>query len=57
MGKVSNLFIQLEEAIEAGQMTFAEIATFYEVPRSWVDEVARQLAEQYADEGLNEGFE
>ena len=57
MGKVSNLFIQLEEAIEAGQMTFAEIATFYEVPRSWVDEVARQLAEQYADEGPNEGFE
>ena len=57
MGKVSNLFIQLEEAIEAGQMTFAEIATFYEVPRSWVDEVARQLAEQYADEGLNDGFE
>ena len=52
MGKVSNLFIQLEEAIEAGQMTFAEIATFYEVPRSWVDEVARQLAERYTDEAL-----
>jgi predicted XRE-type DNA-binding protein len=50
MSKISNLFIQLEEAIEAGQMTFAEIATFYEVPRSWVDEVARQLAERYADE-------
>lgn len=52
MGKVSNLFIDLEEAIEAGQMTFAEIATHFEVPRSWVDEVARQLAERYADEGL-----
>ena len=48
MGKISNLFIDLETAIEAGQMTFAEIAAFYEVPRSWVDEVARQMAERYA---------
>ena len=47
MGKVSDLFIQLEEAIEAGQLTFAEIAMEYEVPRSWVDEVARQIAERY----------
>ena len=45
MGKVSNLFIQLQEAIEAGELTFAEIAAQYEVPRSWVDEVARQMAE------------
>ena len=50
MGKISNLFIQLEEAIEAGTMSFAEIATFYEVPRSWVDEVAKQLQERYAAE-------
>ena len=57
MGKVSNLFIQLEEAIEAGQMTFAEIAEQYEVPQSWVAEVAKQLAERYADEVPNEGFE
>ena len=49
MSKMSNLFIQLEEAIEAGAMSFAEIATFYEVPRSWVDEVAKQLAERYAE--------
>lgn len=52
MSGMSNLFIQLEEAIEAGQLSFAEIAQQYEVPRSWVDEVARQLAERYADEGL-----
>ena len=52
MGKVSNLFIQLEEAIEAGQMTFAEISEHYEVPQSWVAEVAKQLAERYADEAL-----
>jgi len=54
MSKVSNLFIDLEMEIEAGQLSFAEIAAKYEVPRSWVDEVARQLAEQYADEGLIE---
>ena len=45
MGKVSNLFVGIQEAIEAGQLTFAEIAAQYEVPRSWVDEVARQMAE------------
>ena len=54
MGKVSSLFLDLETAIEAGTMTFAEIAMEYEVPRSWVDEVAKQLAERYADEGLIE---
>lgn len=54
MGKVSDLFIQLEEAIEAGKLTFAEIAMEYEVPRSWVDEVAKQLAERLADEGLED---
>jgi predicted XRE-type DNA-binding protein len=50
MSKMSNLFIQLEEAIEAGAMSFAEIATFYEVPQSWVAEVAKQLQERYAAE-------
>ena len=49
MSKISNLFLDLETAIEAGAMSFAEIATFYEVPRSWVDEVAKQLAERYAE--------
>lgn len=49
MAKISNLFIDLEDAIEAGNMSFAEIAAFYEVPRSWVDEVAKQLAERYAE--------
>ena len=50
MSKVSNLFIDLEMEIECGELSFAEIAAKYEVPRSWVDEVARQIAERYTAE-------
>lgn len=47
MSKMSDLMISIQEEIESGFLSFAEIAAKYEVPTSWVDEAARELVEQY----------
>jgi hypothetical protein len=49
MSKMSNLMISIQEDIEAGRLSFAEIATKYEVPYDWVDEVAVEMVNQFAD--------
>lgn len=46
MSQMSNLALSIEEDILAGELTFAEIATKYEVPVSWVAEVYCEMIEQ-----------
>ena len=43
MSKMSNLMIAIQEDIEAGRLSFAEIATKHEVPYDWVDDTATEL--------------
>ena len=50
MSKMSSLALDIQEAIEAGELTFAEIAAKYNVPLDWVVQVNEELAEQYAAE-------
>ena len=49
MSYMSELAIDIQEAIEAGELTFAQIAAKYEVPIDWVECVNDQLALQYAE--------
>jgi hypothetical protein len=46
MSKMSNLHFSLVEEIVLGQLSFREIAEKHEVPFSWVDAVAKELAEE-----------
>jgi phytoene/squalene synthetase len=39
MSKMSNLYISIQEDLEDGKLTFAEIARKHEVPTEWVQEV------------------
>ncbi len=48
MSFMSNLFIDLQNDILAERLTFAEIASKYEVPVSWVAEVYCDMVEQEA---------
>ena len=50
MSYMSELAIDIQEAIEAGELAFAEIAAKYNVPLDWVIQVNEELAEQYAAE-------
>ena len=50
MSKMSSLALDIQEAIEAGELTFAQIAAKYEVPIDWVECVNDELALQYAAE-------
>jgi hypothetical protein len=51
MSKVSDLLIDLQEEIELGFLSFEAIAAKYDVPLSWVDEAANDLAAQYEADG------
>lgn len=44
MSKMSDLVLSIQEDLEKGVLSFAEIAQKHEVPTSWVDEVAREYA-------------
>ena len=50
MSKMGNLMIDIQDEIERGELSFQQIADRFEVPLSWVDEAARELAEQYSQE-------
>ena len=39
MGRLSDLIFEMVEDIEAGELSFREIAQKYDVPASFVDEV------------------
>jgi predicted XRE-type DNA-binding protein len=49
MSNMSNLMICIQEEIERGELSFRQIAEKFEVPVSWVDECATELASQYED--------
>ena len=53
---LSDLMIDIGVDIEAGELSFADIARKFDVPLDWVDEVARQLADQYAQEASFNDF-
>lgn len=46
MTRMSDLMIDIQEDLENGVLSFAEIATKYEVPVSWVDEI-NQMVQEY----------
>jgi hypothetical protein len=50
MSKMSDLSLAIQDAIEAGELTFQEIAAQYDVPLEWIESTAQELAEQYAAE-------
>jgi hypothetical protein len=50
MSKMSDLQISIQEDIQAGRLSFAEIAAKYEVPFDWVDAAAGEVADY--DDGI-----
>jgi hypothetical protein len=51
MSKMSDLILDLQEAIAEGYLGFADIARKFEVPLSWVVEAAEMMGE-YEGEDL-----
>ena len=49
MSRMSQLVLDIQDEIAAGLLSFQEIATKYQVPLSWVDEVWTELTDQYDD--------
>lgn len=47
MSKVSDLIIQIKEDVEGGVLSFVAIAGKYEVPVSFVAEVAQEYCETW----------
>lgn len=47
MSRMNELAIDIQEDLEKGILSFAEIAAKHEVPSSWVSEVAKALQDQY----------
>jgi len=56
MSKMSNLVIAIQDDLNAGLLSFAEIAEKHEIPFEWVDNVAAEMAEQY-DESMDGDFD
>ena len=56
MSKMSDLQISIQEDLNAGLLSFAEIAEKHEIPFEWVDNVAAEMAEQY-DESMDGDFD
>ena len=49
MSKMSNLMIAIQEDLNTGRLSFAEIATKHEIPLDWVDAAASEMSDQYDD--------
>ena len=49
MSGMSNLMISIQEDIEAGELSFKQIAAKYDIPLDWVESANEELAIQYAD--------
>ncbi len=56
MSKMSNLMISIQEDLNAGRLSFAEIAAKHEIPLDWVDAAASEMADQY-DESMDGDFD
>lgn len=46
MSRVAELHMDIQDAIRDGYLSFQEIADRFNVPYSWVDLVAREMAEE-----------
>ena len=46
MSNMSNLVFAIQEDIEAGILPFRDIAEKYDIPFTWVDEIAKEYANQ-----------
>lgn len=57
MSKMSELMIDIEEDIQLGSLSFAEIAVKYGVPKDWVFAAWESLCEQEAEEELRDHAE
>jgi len=49
MSTMSDLMIDIQDDLEKGELSFAEIATKYEVPVAWVTEI-NQMVQEYNTE-------
>lgn len=49
MSAFGDLIIDIEEEIERGDLSFRDIAMKYEVPLTFVDEVAKLMEKDYDD--------
>ena len=56
MSKMGRLVLDIQEDLEAGRLSFDEIATKNEVPVSWVNEVASEMADQH-NESMDGDFD
>ena len=56
MSRMSDLSIDIQDDIAAGLLSFQEIAAKHNVPFTWVDEVASEMANQY-DESMDGDFD
>ena len=56
MSKMSDLQISIQDDLNAGLLSFAEIATKYDIPLSWVDATATEVADHY-DESMDGDFD
>ena len=45
MSAMSDLIISIQDEVNKGELSFAEIADLFEVPVSWVDQAALMLQE------------
>ena len=43
MSRMSELMLDISDEIERGELSFVEIANKFDVPLSWVDEVALEM--------------
>ena len=59
MGRMSDLMIDLQNAIRRGDHSFAELARIYDVPQSWVDLALGEVLEQdrYDDSWLESRYD
>lgn len=49
MSKMSDLQIAIQDDLNAGLLSFAEIAEKHEIPFEWVDDVAAEMSDHYDD--------
>lgn len=49
MGRISDLWLDIQAEIGKGDLSFSQIAEKFSVPYSWVNEVATEMLEQEAE--------
>ena len=56
MSRMSELVIDIQDDIELGELSFAEIAKKHNVPLSWIDEVATEMM-NYPQDSYDESMD